>query len=127
MATAGRLGLPAVAAVRRVPADYPTIQAGINACAASDTVLVDTGNYTENINFPPFDITVASRYLVTGSPAHIAATQIHSAAWHIPVVFIGTGQTRQARLCGFTNSGGTGTQGSGVRCAGTSPSRRQTR
>jgi hypothetical protein len=121
MATVIVLGCPAVAAVRQVPADYPTIQAGINACAPSDTVLVEAGNYAENIDFPAFDITVASRYLLTGDPADIAATQIHSAAYHIPIVFIGLGQTRSARLCGFTISGGMGLQGSGVHCAGTSP------
>ena len=34
-----------------VPADYATIQAGINATVDGDTVLVQPGTYVENINF----------------------------------------------------------------------------
>lgn len=121
MAIAGMLGSPAAATIRPVPMLYPTIQAGINACAASDTVLVDAGTYMENIAFPSFDITVASRYLLTGSPADIASTRIQSTAYGVPVVLVGGGQTREARLCGFTISGGVGAQGSGIHCAGSSP------
>ena len=34
-----------------IPADYPTIQEGINASADGDTVFVVEGAYYENINF----------------------------------------------------------------------------
>jgi hypothetical protein len=40
------------ATVINIPADYPTIQQGLNAAVAYDTVLVATGTYFENIIWP---------------------------------------------------------------------------
>ena len=38
------------AATLNVPADYATIQAAVNAAAAGDTILVQSGTYYENVN-----------------------------------------------------------------------------
>ncbi len=121
LVAAGLSGAPAEAAILRVPTDYPTIQAAISACAPFDTVLVDPGVYPGNLDFLTFDITVASRYLLTGDPNDIAATVIQANVGGPPVVRIGPGQTRSARLCGFTITGGVGAEGSGVYCVGSSP------
>ncbi|MCX8072789.1 MAG: right-handed parallel beta-helix repeat-containing protein [Candidatus Binatia bacterium] len=43
---------PMLAATIQVPADYPTVQAGLNAAAPGDTVLVAGGVYYEKISFP---------------------------------------------------------------------------
>ncbi len=48
------------AKIIHIPADQPTIQAGINAAENGDTVLVAPGTYTENINFSGKAITVKS-------------------------------------------------------------------
>src|SRR5262249_52101423 len=43
----------AQAALLRVPRNYPTIQAGITAASAGDTVLVAPGIYAESITMKP--------------------------------------------------------------------------
>ena len=48
------LALPAHADTINVPGDQPTIQAGINAAANGDTILVAPGKYYENISFGGF-------------------------------------------------------------------------
>ena len=59
-----------------IPADYDTIQHGINASANTDTVLVQPGTYVENINFYGQLITVASLFLTTQNEAYISSTII---------------------------------------------------
>src|SRR3984893_4717295 len=54
------VGPAAAATVIHVPADQPTIQAGINAAKNGDTVLVSPGTYIENINFDGKAITLKS-------------------------------------------------------------------
>lgn len=52
---------PAHAAVLKVPADFPAIQAAINAAGPGDTILVSPGTYAENINFQGKAITVTTK------------------------------------------------------------------
>ena len=52
--------IPASARIINVPAEYPTIQAGIDASVNGDTVLVAPGEYTENISINGKEITLTS-------------------------------------------------------------------
>jgi hypothetical protein len=44
--------VPAAAVTINVPADYPTVQQGLNAANPGDTVLVALGVYAEKVSFP---------------------------------------------------------------------------
>jgi hypothetical protein len=90
------LAVPAVlmAATIHVPADQPTIQAGIDASTSGDTVLVSPGTYTEHLAYPSHQVRVQS---VSGA----GQTTLHG--W----VIIEESDSGSA-LQGFTISGMTG-------------------
>ena len=96
-----------------VPADYPTIQAGINAANNGDIVLVGEGIYYENINFLGKAITVASHFYLDQREKHIRKTIINGSQPADPdfgsVVSFASGEDINSVLCGFTITGGTGT------------------
>ncbi len=101
-------------AVINVPVDQPTIQAGINAAADGDAVLVADSTYYENINFKGKAITVASLFLMDGDTTHISKTIIDgsqpSNVDSASVVYFNSAKDTTSILCGFKITGGTGTQ-----------------
>ncbi len=98
----------------KVPSKYPTIQGGINAAFPGDTVLVDDSTYYENIDFKGKAITVASYFLIDGDTTHIDSTIINGSQPSDPdkgsVVSFISGEDTTSVLCGFTITGGTGTE-----------------
>ncbi len=112
-----------------VPADYSTIQAGIDAAQNGNIVLVDDGTYLENINFNGKAITVASNFIIDEDTNHISNTIIDGSQPSNPdsasVVTFESGEDTTSVLYGFTITGGTGTlshltqstrRGGGVLC-----------
>jgi len=81
-----------------VPADQPTIQAGINAASNGDTVLVSPGTYTENIDFMGKQITVTS---VSGPAVTIIDGGGYNTNFSATVNF-STNETANSILSGFT-------------------------
>ena len=111
-----------LASVRRVPLQYPTIQAAIDASSNGDTVLVSDGTYNENIRFKGKKIVVASTYLTTSDTSHISRTVIDGGGAVLgdsaSVVYFISGEDTNSVLCGFTVRGGKGTSAMGVTVGG---------
>jgi hypothetical protein len=111
-----RLAPPApVPKTIHVPADYPTIQAAINAASvlAADTVLVSNGTYFENLNFNGKAVTVTS---VNGPKATII-----DGSYAGPVVNFSNGEGAGSIIKGFTIQNGYNWLGSGMTLLGSSP------
>jgi parallel beta-helix repeat protein len=100
-----------------VPANQPTIQAGINAANDGDTVLVAPGTYVENINFFGKAITVRS----SGG----TKVTIIDGAQNGAVVTFANGETNASILQGFTVQNGNYVsgvgEGGGISVEGSSP------
>jgi hypothetical protein len=110
----------AKSATIRVPADQPTIQAGIDAARDGDVVIVSRGKYVENINFNGKAITVAS---FSGPKATII-----DGGNVAPVVSFVSGEKQNSAIQGFTLKNGLGSvpplnaSGGGVSVYYSSPS-----
>ena len=103
-----------------VPADQPTIQAGINASVDTDTVLVQSGTYFENINYNGKLITVASLFLTTQDTTYISSTVIDGDESGSVVIFE-NGENEAALLTGFSIINGCAVAGGGISCIDSSP------
>jgi len=97
----------AFADIINIPADYSTIQAGINAASNGDTVLVQPGTYVENINYNGKNITVGSLFLTTADISYISQTIIDGNQ-NGSVVTFENGEENTSVLTGFTITNGLG-------------------
>ncbi|HYF67749.1 MAG TPA: S8 family serine peptidase, partial [Ohtaekwangia sp.] len=110
-----------------VPANYPTIQAAINAASNGDEIIVSPGTYYENINLLGKRIAVVSLYHSMGDRKYIENTIIDGSRPTDPqkasTVTMNSGEDASTLLSGFTIQGGSGTytqlpENSGYNCFG---------
>ena len=100
---------------------FATIQHGINSSSNTDTVLVQSGTYVENINYDGKLITVGSLFLTTQDTTYISSTIIDGNNSGGVVVF-GNGEDSTAVLSGFTITNGSYEfSGGGIYCNDSSP------
>ncbi|MFH1999551.1 MAG: right-handed parallel beta-helix repeat-containing protein [Planctomycetota bacterium] len=95
-----------------VPADQPSIQAGIDAAVNGDTVLVADGTYAEEIDFNGKAITVRGE-----NGAESTTIRGYAAT----VVTFQSRETADSVLEGFSIENGQGAAGGGVLCKNSSP------
>ena len=108
------ISAPVDGAIIEVPADQPTIQAGIDASAIGDTVLVAPGTYFENIDFKGRTILLTSHFMLDHNPDHIFETIIDGSQPTHPdtgsVVRMANNENQFTVFQGFTVTHGTGTK-----------------
>ena len=109
-----------IAGTIKVPGDYATIQAGIDAAANGDTVQVQPGKYLENLNFNGKCIVLGSLFMTTGLGSYIENTIIDGSGRGNAVRMV-NGEDSTTVLCGFTITNGHAFCGAGIECYEANP------
>ena len=114
-------GMNGNTAIINIPADYPTIQQGIEASFDGDTVLVQPGTYVENVNFNGHNIALGSLFLTTGDTSYISQTIIDGNSVGRVVTFENA-EDNFTIITGLTiRNGGNTYSGAGIFCVGSDP------
>ena len=97
-----------LATIINIPADYPTIQQGIDSSINGDTVLVAEGQYYERININGKNILLTSEFIIDSDTLHIQNTIIDADTLEIGVADTGSvicyvnGESTNSIIQGFT-------------------------
>ena len=91
-----------LATVISVPNDYGTIQDAIDASMDGDMIVLEQGNYSENIVIDNKNIIIGSKYLTTGDDFYIITTRIAGDSDIGPSVTFKNNITNTAGLIGLT-------------------------
>ena len=89
----------------RVPADYPTIQAALDAAPAHALVLVSPGTYNESLVVPR-TLTLASTFYTTGDRSRVDQTVLHGTLSGVETLAVAPAAGPDTHIVGFTFNGG---------------------
>jgi parallel beta-helix repeat protein len=106
--------------VINVPAQYASIQAGVNASSLGDTILVQPGIYRECIEMHGHNPILASLYYTTGDTSYISTTIIDADSAGIAIL-CGGGEGHNTLITGFSITKGLSTTGAGIYCYNADP------
>jgi hypothetical protein len=87
-----------------IPLDFATIQSGIDHAYVNDTVLIESGTYTENVVINNKSVVIGSYYLTTDDTSYIGTTVIDGNNSGSPIWITGTSSV--IKLIGLTIKGG---------------------
>jgi predicted outer membrane repeat protein len=109
------LSISTVASARilHVPAEFGTIQIGIDSAQVGDTVLVASGTYFEHDTLRGRDITLTSNFIFSHDEGDIANTIIDGSSSYGNAIFANRNQTVEMVIMGLTIQN---CHSSGIRC-----------
>ena len=99
---------------------YVSFQSQIDDATDGDVIIVEPGTYEGLVDFKGKNITVASQYINDEDTSFISKTIIDAKGLGSAVRF-SDGETSDARLTGFTITGGLAVKGGGIYCKEASP------
>ncbi|MDP8220255.1 MAG: T9SS type A sorting domain-containing protein [Candidatus Stygibacter frigidus] len=98
-----------------VPDEYVSIQDAIEISQDGDIILVQPGEYFENIDYQGKSITISSLFLTTNDESYSESTIINGNGEGSVVTFQ-NGESSMSVLSGFTIKNGDSIQGGGIYC-----------
>jgi len=100
------------ATVIEIPADYATIQMGIDSSSDGDTILVWPDTYIENINFNQHQVVLGSLFLTTGDTNYVEFTILDGDSAG-SVIINNNWHDSLSQITGFTIRNGNASYGGG--------------